>query len=461
MVGPIESEVRRQLALADELDPLIRSVLAANPEAPADAARLDEEAASGRLRSPLHGQAILVKDNIDTAGLASTAGSLALAEVPPARDAPLVRRLRDAGLVLLGKSNLSEWANIRDEHSVSGWSAVGGLTRNPYALNRTAWGSSTGSAVGVAARLAPYAIGTETDGSITAPAAVCGVVGLKPTVGLVPTEGVVPISWTQDAPGPMALTVAGVAALLDVLAKTDTGSTLGRPVAGMRVGVPRQMWGDSAAADHAGEQALSWLSALGVEPVDVELPALRDLDDEQELTVLLFELQEGLERYLATREVSVRTLADVVAFNRGHAVEELGLFGQSLFERALELDGAGSPAYAAARSACAAAGREELDRITAEHRLDAMLAPSETPAPPLDLVNGDLDAGGGASTPSALAGAPILTVPVELVRGLPVGVSLWGPHGSEATLLRLGHAIETARDADLGPLSAPTFPDQI
>jgi amidase len=239
---PAQDEVRRLLDRIVEIDPRIRSICDLNPHALAEAETLDRERAAGRVRSPLHGRPVLVKDSIDTAGLATTAGSLALADHPPVADAELVRRLRDAGMVVLGKTNLSEWANIRDEHSTSGWSAHGGLTRNPYALNRTAWGSSSGSGAAIGARLAPYAVGTETNGSITAPAAACGCVGLKPTVGLVPTDGVAPISWTQDAPGPMTLTVAENAALLDALAGTETGTSLDSGVRGRRIGVPRDLW---------------------------------------------------------------------------------------------------------------------------------------------------------------------------------------------------------------------------
>ena len=223
-------------------------------------------------------------------------------------------------MVLLGKTNLSEWANIRSEHSTSGWSAHGGLTRNPYALNRTAWGSSSGSGAAVAARLAAYAVGTETNGSITAPAAVCGLVGLKPTVGLVPTEGVVPISWSQDSPGPMALTVADTAALLDAMAGTSTADGLEHSVRGMRIGVPRDLWGYSPAADAASERALSMLSHAGAVVVDdLALPALKDLDDEVGINLMLVELKVSLATYLATRDAEVKTLADVIAFNRRNA----------------------------------------------------------------------------------------------------------------------------------------------
>jgi amidase len=443
--------------VVEAVDPLIRSVNAVNSDAVADAEVLDREGAQGRTRSPLHGRAILVKDNVDTAGLTTTAGSLALADAPPRLDAPLVRRLREAGMVVLGKTNLSEWANIRDEHSTSGWSAYGGLTRNPYALNRTAWGSSSGSAAAVAARLAPLAVGTETDGSITAPAAACGVVGLKPTVGRVPTEGVVPISWTQDAPGPMALTVADTAALLDVLAGTDTSASLGRRMPAYRVGVPRDLWGFSASADAAGERALSLLSAAGVEVVDkLSLPALKDFDGQHELTLMLVELKIALAQYLGTRDSGVKTLDDVIAFNRAHADQELPWFGQGLLERAAKTEGVASPAYLEAVDACTAAGLTELDRVLAAHQLDALVAPSIAPATPIDLVNGDTFIG-GASGSSALAGAPILTVPVELVHGLPLAVSLWGARNDEAVLLQLGQALERGRDALIGPVPEPTF----
>ena len=454
-------ETGRLLDRINEIDPRIRAVNAANPHALAEAESLDHESAEGRRRSPLHGRPVLVKDNIDTAGLASTAGSLALADEPPGRDAALVRRLRRAGLVVLGKTNLSEWANIRDEHATSGWSAHGGLTRNPYALNRTAWGSSSGSGAAVAARLAPFAVGTETNGSITAPAAACGLVGLKPTVGLVSTDGVVPISASQDAPGPMTLTVAENAALLDVLAGTDTTAALEAGVRGRRIGVPRDLWGYSLAADAAGERALAILSAAGAEIVDgLALPALKDLDDDQVLNLMLIELVHGLAEYLEARGASVRSLADVVEFNRAHAAEELPWFGQSLFERALDLEGLSSTQYRDAVDACTVAGLSELDHTLSTHHLDALLAPAMAPPSPIDLVNGD-HGSGGASDSSALAGAPILTVPVELAHGLPVAVSIWGARGSEQTLYAVGRSLEAGRDASTGPLPEPTFPDWI
>jgi amidase len=455
--GPSSTETRAALARIEDLDPRIRSVCATNPHALAEAETADRERAAGHIRSPLHGRPVLIKDNVDTAGLASTAGSLALADAPPAVDAALVRRLRDAGMVVLGKTNLSEWANIRDEHSTSGWSAQGGLTRNPYALNRTAWGSSSGSGAAIGARLAPYAIGTETNGSITAPAAACGCVGMKPTVGLVPTEGIVPISWTQDAPGPMTLTVAENAALLDVMAATDTATELDAGVRGRRIGVPRDLWGYSTHADAAGERVLSLLSAAGAEIVDgLSLPALKAVDDEHVLNLMLIELVHGLAQYLEGRGAGVRSLADVVDFNNAHADVELPWFGQSLFEKALTLDGPSSPQYLDAVDACAAAGLAELSRTLGEHGLDALLAPAMAPPTPIDLVNGD-HGSGGASDSSALAGAPILTVPVEMAHGLPVAVSVWGARGSERSLYAIGRAFEQARDRSVGPLPEPTY----
>jgi amidase len=407
----------------------------------------------------------LVKDNVDTAGLASTAGSLALVGRPPVVDAPLVARMREAGMVVLGKTNLTEWSNFRDPEATSGWSGYGGLTRNPYALNRSSGGSSSGSGAAVAARLAPFAIGTETDGSITCPAAFNGCVGLKPTVGAVPRDGVIPISWSMDSPGPMALTVADAAALLTVLTGSDrdyAAHTTADGVRGKRIGVPRgdAFWGYSAAVDAATERALALLSAAGAEIVDLDLPEVSDFDGRDELTVMLHELRPGLENYLQTRPGVPQTLAEVVAFNRTHAEEELRFFGQALFEQALQAEGTESRAYLDARRACQRAGRDAIDAAFAEHDLDALASPSMQPAIPIDLVNPEHFAG-GCSTPSALAGYPILTVPTELAHGLPVAISFWGTAGSEDKLIGIGHGYERARDAGPGALPPPGLPSFI
>ena len=457
--------VERLLERIDVVERHVNAICTLHPEALAQADRLDRESAEGHLRSPLHGQAVLVKDNIDTHDLPTTAGSLALAGAPPAsRDATLVRRLREAGMVVLGKTNLSEWANLRDEASTSGWSAYGGLTRNPYGLNRSAGGSSSGSGAAVAAGLAPYAVGTETDGSISCPAAFNGCVGIKPTVGTVPTDGVVPISRSQDSPGPMARTVRDAAALLTVLAGDNTDyAEHAAPdrLAGRRIGVPRTTyWGYSPHADGAAEQALGLLAAAGATIVDnTDLPVLGDEVWEDEMVVLLAEFQSGVADYLATRTGDVpRSLRDIVDFNREHADTELAHFGQSLFERALAGPPAGSVEHLEARSRGVAATREGgIDRVLREHDLDALITPAYAPASPIDLINPE-SFSGSCTGPAAVAGYPLLTVPTQLAAGMPVAVSFWGTAASETTLIEIACGYEAARDRSSGPLPAPTFP---
>jgi amidase len=447
------------------VDVRTNAVCTVHPDALAQAAQLDQEASEGRRRGPLHGQAVLVKDNIDTADLPTTAGSLALSGVPaPGRDAVLVQRLREAGMVVLGKTNLSEWANLRDEASTSGWSGYGGLTRNPYALNRSAGGSSSGSGAAVSAGLAPYAIGTETDGSISCPAAFNGCVGLKPTVGVVPTTGVVPISASQDSPGPMARTVRDAAALLSVLAGNGTDyaahAVAGR-LSGKRIGVPRATYfGYSPLADAAAERAIGLLAAEGATIVDhTDLPAFAGSVWEDELVVLLAEFRSGLEQYLATRTGDVpRTLKDVMTFNLEHADVELAHFGQSLFERALAGPGTEDAAYLEARARCVTASRTDgIDAVLRKHQLDALVTPSYAPASPIDLVNPE-SFPGSCTGAAAMAGYPLLTVPTELAAGLPVAVSFWGGAHSERTLVEIAHGYEQARNRATGPLPEPTYP---
>jgi amidase len=464
-VSAAQQEVERLLDRIGTADLHTNAICTLHPDALAQAAALDAEAASSGARGPLHGRAVLVKDNVDTHDLPTTAGSLALADAPPpARDAALVARLRAAGMVLLGKTNLSEWANIRDEASASGWSAYGGLTRNPYALNRSAGGSSSGSGAALAAGLASFAIGTETDGSITSPAAFNGCVGLKPTVGRVPTTGVVPVARSQDSPGPMATTVRDAAALLGVLAGDGVDyaahAVPGRLV-GKRIGVPRaSYWGYSPHADAAAERAVALLAAEGATIVDAtDLPVLTDEVRAAELTVLLAELRAGLPAYLATRPGDVpRSLEEVVRFNRDHADLELAHFGQSLFEQALAGPTIHDEEYAAARARCVAVARTDgIDRVLGQHDLDALVTPSYAPASPIDLVNPE-SFPGSCSAATAMAGYPLLTVPTELAAGLPVAVSFWGPAGSETTLVEIAHGYELARDRTSGPLPPPTFP---
>jgi amidase len=463
------------LARIEQIDPLIESVCTVNPDALAVAERLDRERVEGHVRGPLHGRPLLVKDNVDTADLVTTAGSLALLEHPPATDAPVVRAIRDAGLVLVGKANLSEWANIRDPASTSGWSAYGGLTRNPYGLNRSAGGSSSGSGAAVGAGIVNLAVGTETDGSIVCPAALCGCVGLKPTVGLVPTSGIVPVSHSQDTVGPITSTVAEAAALLTVLASVgdrdssprgsrglDYASQAVHPsVSGKRIGVPRKaFWGYSAGADDVAERAVQTLADAGATIVDeTNLPAELEEAGDAELIVLLAELRAGLETYLAARpDGAPRSLSDVVEFNRAHRDLELRYFGQGFFERALGGPSVDSREYRDARARCVRLARTEgIDAVLAEHRLDALVSPTYAPAWPIDLVNAE-HSPGGCTAPAAMAGYPLLSVPAGVVGGLPVAVCFWGAAWSEATLIEVGAAFEQLRDDDVGPLDPPTYP---
>jgi len=414
----------------------------------------------------LDGRTVLVKDNIETAEWPTTAGSFALANNATGRDAPLVRRLRDAGGVVLGKTNLSEWANIRSNASTSGWSAIGGLTKNPHALDRNACGSSSGSAAAVAAGLAWAAIGTETDGSITCPASVTGIVGFKPTLGLVSRTHVVPISSSQDTAGPMALTVTDAAALLTAIAGSDpedpatatadahaTDFTEGLAEAtldGMRIGVLRKQVGNNAAVTELFEQALFDMQLAGAELVEIDYePAEQMWEDEY--TVLLHELRVTMADYLGSSPaaIPVRSLADVIAYNEAHAASELRWFGQEVFERAEATQD--MAAYEAARAnAQRLAGPEGIDRLLAEHGVAMLVAPTVGPAWATDLVNGDNYNGSiGAGSLAAIAGYPHLTVPMGAVEDLPVGLSFMAGKWSDHAVLKAGAAYEKARGAEL------------
>ena len=452
-----------RIAAIDRAGPVLRSIIELNPEALDIARGLDAERRAGRLRGPLHGVPVLVKDNIATGDRMSTsAGSLALDGVRAPRDAHIVQRLRDAGAVVLAKTNLSEWANIRSTRSVSGWSARGGLTRNPYALDRSASGSSSGTAAAIAAGLAPLGVGTETDGSIVSPSSICGLVGLKPTVGRLSRSGIVPISRTQDTPGPMTRTVADAALLYMAMSGRDAGDVAmaAAPVdaaagaavplsdgalRGARLGVARAFFTGWDEADALIEQAIVVCRRLGaeiVDPVDLALPGYW----EAELRVLLTEMKADLPVYLAAYAPAarVKTLADMIAFNRAHRDTEMPWFAQELFEKAAGYGGLDSADYLAALAECRKAARDDgLDRVLNAHRLDALIAPTGGPAWLIDPVAGD-HSGASFSSPAAVAGYPHLTVPAGLVRGLPIGLSFVGPAWSEARLLAFGHAFETA-----------------
>jgi len=453
-----EAYVARIEALHAELG----SVIETNPDALEIADAMDEERRGGNDRGPLHGIPVLVKDNIDSADrMRTTAGSLALGEVTPARDAFVVERIRAAGAVILGKTNLSEWANFRSERSASGWSARGGQCRNPFAPDRSPCGSSSGSGVAVSANLCAVAIGTETDGSIVCPSSINGIVGIKPTLGLVSRSGVIPVAHSQDTAGPMARTVSDAAALLSVLAGVDqrdpatadarverdyTSFVDPDGLRGARIGAARNLAGFNDLVDRLFDEALETMRALGAEIVDpADVPHKDELDD-PEYEVLLYEFKADVEAYLTALGPSqpYRTLADLIAFNRERAEEEMPFFGQEVFEKAVEKGPLTEPAYLEALATCRRLAREEgLDAAFAEHRLDAIVAPSNQPAWLIDYANGDHYVG-GESTPAAIAGYPNLTVPMGFSFDLPIGISFMGRPWTEGMLIRMASAFEQA-----------------
>jgi amidase len=465
-----ERNTRAAIARIHKLDRRINAVLAVDPTAIAQARALDRLPVSSR--GPLFGTPVLVKDNIESKGpLPTTAGSLALKENVTGRDASLVAKLRQAGVVILGKTNLSEWANFRSNYAISGWSAIGGQTRNPHALDRNPCGSSSGSAAAVAQGMVDAAIGTETDGSITCPASTNGVVGFKPTVGLVSRTHVIPISSSQDTPGPLAKDVTTAARLLSAMAgsdpadpataladarRRDYGALLrSDALRGQRIGVLRSD-GWSPPVLSLFERALSVLRAQGATLVEVSNPGDTGKLRADEFAVLLTEFKAGLNAYLATTPPAVRTrsLSDLIAFNEAHAQRELSLFGQDLFVQAQQTRGLGDGRYQEARSRSRAmAGPKGIDAILATNSLAALIAPTAAPAWKTDIVNGDHSTGDGAGYLAAIAGYPHLSVPMGAVRGLPVGLSFIGAAWSDAELLGLGYAYEQAARVTVRPSS--------
>ena len=453
----------------EELDrkgPALHAVLEANPDALAQATALDAERKSKGPRGPLHGIPVLVKDNVATKDrMQSTAGSLALVGVTPPRDAFIVERLRAAGAVILGKANLSEWANFRSTHSSSGWSGRGGQCRNPYALDRTPSGSSSGSGVAVSANLCAVAIGTETDGSIVSPSTCCGIVGIKPTLGLVSRSGIIPIAHSQDTAGPMARTVADAATLLGALTGLDvrddaTAGSAGQSrtdyttfldpkgLQGARLGVCRSHFmGYSPAADVLMEAAIDALKRSGAVIVDpADIPTAGQTDD-SEYAVLLYEFKADLNRYLADLPPGggPKTLEDLIAFNERAKDKELIYFGQEIFVQAQAKGPLTDQDYLKALDKNRLLMRTQgIDGVMADQKLDALIAPTGGPASLIDLVNGDGGGGGSFSSPAAVAGYPHVTVPMGYVRGLPVGLSFVGRPWSEGTLIKLAYAYEQA-----------------
>ncbi len=435
----------------------LRAVVAVSPRALDEAARLDAERVEGSVRSPLHGVPVLVKDNIEALGLPGTAGSMALHGRTVERDAPLVMRLRDAGLVVLGATNLSEWANLRSSHSTSGWSGVRGTTGNPWALDRSAGGSSSGSGASVAAGYAPLAIGTETDGSILCPASLNGVVGIKPTVGRVSAQHVVPISASQDSPGPMARSVLDAALLLDVLTGTSDHAAAVGTVApsGVNVGLVPEWFTGHAATDALVRDVVERLRAAGGRVVDIPANDAPGVDAD-ELTVLLCEFVDDLSAYLAGRPGDgVSSMADVVAFNVEHP-EELAHFDQDLLESALASGGRASADYGPARARCLHWAVDQVLAPALARGVDLLVGATYAPAWKSDLALGDRpDVGGDVTSPAAIAGWPVLCVPIGLVDGLPIGLTLVGRPGSEPHLLAVGHVVEQL--VELGDAHRPTW----
>lgn len=478
--GTLTSEalVRLDLERIEQIDragPKLNSVIAINPHALADARALDAERRAGRVRGPLHGIPVLLKDNIESDdGTATTAGSLALKDNLTHRDAPLVKRLTDAGAVILGKANLSEWANFRSTRSISGWSAVGGLVRNPHGLDRTACGSSAGSAAAVAAGIVALAVGTETDGSITCPAAMNGIVGLKPTLGLVSRRYIVPISPEQDTAGPMARTVSDAAAMLTVLAGSDPGDPATKEadahktdylagldpnaLKGARIGVVRGVIKNTPQTEAVFEQALAALKAAGAVLVDVKSPDDATLEKigSDEGDALEAEFKAAINDYLASTPpaVKARSLADLIAFN-AHEPRETVLFGQEIFEEAEKSPPLTDPSYREKRATATRLAAEALDKMMSDSKVVALVAPGGGPASIVDPVNGGRFFGSFSTLP-AVAGYPHLSVPMGAVWGLPVGISFVGPRWSEARLLSLGLGFENATHARLNPSFAPS-----
>ena len=456
-----------RIARVDDAGPMLNAVIEVNPAALAEADAMDAERAAGHVRGPLHGIPVLLKDNIDVAGLVNSAGSLALATHRPAKDAFLVTQLREAGAVILGKTNLSEWANFRSTRSSSGWSSRGGQTKNPYALDRNPCGSSSGTGAAIAASLGAIGVGTETDGSIICPASVNGLVGLKPTVGLISRGGIIPISISQDTAGPMGRTVSDVAMLLSAIAVVDDADPAGpasvdhRPsdysafllsdaLRGRRIGVLRQAMGYHPDVDAVMANALDAVRKLGAEVIDVKIPTYNQWND-PEFEVLLYEFKDGLNAYLKSSGAPVASLEALMAWNTAHAAEAMPLFGQEIFAQAQAKGPLTDAAYLKARDdARRLAGKDGLIAVMDQLTLDAVIAPSMSPAWTTDHVLGDHFVGAGYGV-AAVAGTPSLTVPAGDVAGLPVGVTWMGRAWSEADLISFAYTFEQATQARRAP----------
>lgn len=470
------SITRGYLVRIANIDKKINSVIEVNPDALAIAAWMDRERRSGQVRGPLHGIPVVLKDNIDTADkMKTTAGSLALVDAPtPKRDAFIVSRLRAAGAVILGKTNLSEWANFRDNDSISGWSGRGGQTRNPYILDRNPCGSSSGTGAAISANLAAVGIGTETDGSIVCPSSVNGLAGIKPTIGMVSRSGIIPIAASQDTAGPMARIVADAVALLSAIAAFDPADAVRRNVAGIenglskylvkgalrgaRIGVARDYWGRNAAVDKVIDAALDAMKREGAELIDVRFPNLRRFGA-AEFEVLQYEFKDGLEKYLAARGGEHRTLDSLIRFNIENARREMPYFGQSIFESSAKKGDLTSKEYLEAVATCRKYAAEEgIDKVVDENKLDAVVAPSNGPAWMIDTVTGDCTSNYvSSSSMPAVAGYPNITVPAGFIKELPIGISFFGKAWTEGKLIALAYSFEQVSQARRKPKLLPTY----
>ena len=438
-----------RIELIDQSGPDLRAVIELNPEALNIARQMDEERKSGKIRSAMHGIPILIKDNIDTGDqMQTTAGSLALVGSPAPDDAKIVQKLRDAGAVLLGKTNLSEWANFRSTKSSSGWSGRGGQVRNPFCLDRTPCGSSSGTGAAVSANLCAIGIGTETDGSIVCPSGINGIVGIKPTVGLWSGDGIIPISHSQDTAGPMARTVSDAAVLLGLLAEEQLDYTPNLDINGLknaRIGIAADFFGYHSGVDHLISEAIKTLKEQGAEVIENLKFENQAEWGKLEWQVLISEFKADLNAYLKTRTgLKVESLADLIAFNKQNSETELKWFGQEIFEVAEKTGGLEEPVYLEALSKVKELTRAKgIDQLMDEHQLDALIAPTNGPAWTIDWVNGD-HFSGSSSEPAAISGYPNITVPAGYVNELPVGISFFGRAWSEPTLVKLAYAYEQA-----------------
>ncbi len=467
--------VQAYLARIAKIDKSINSIIEQNPDALVIADQMDKERRAGKVRGALHGIPFVIKDNIDTADkMKTTAGSLALGDAPtPSKDAFIVQRLRDAGAVLIGKTNLSEWANFRDNESISGWSGRGGQTRNPYILDRNPCGSSSGTGGAISANLAAIGIGTETDGSIVCPSSICGIVGLKPTVGLVSRSGIIPISATQDTAGPMTRTVADAAVMLNVMAAQDasdpamygirekldyTSFLSADALRGSRIGVAREFWGRNGVVDKVTDAALETMKRAGAVLIDVKFPNSPKFSD-AEFVVLQYEFKDGLEKYLRQRGSVHKTLDDLINFNNDNAARELKYFKQSIMESSSKKGDLKSKEYLDALETCRKYSRDEgIDGVMSKNKLDAIVAPSNSPTWMIDTVNGDCGSGYvGSSSLAAVAGYPNITVPAGFAKELPIGISLFGLPWTEGRLIALAYSFEQLTKARRTPKYLATY----